>query len=81
MYHVIFFMKNKKALSKKIEDLPFTEGLKTTLKAHHIHTVKDLLDMPVYDWHKKIKGFTYHFQHEIVSYLEDQDLADLLIED
>jgi hypothetical protein len=76
-----FFMQNLELLSKRIVDLPFTEEFKTVLKANDISTLKELVDMPVYDWHKKIVGFNYHDQHEVVSFLEANDLADLLIED
>ena len=51
------------------------------MKAHNIFTLQELVDMPVYDWHKKIVGFNYHHQYEVVAYLEDQDLADLIKED
>ena len=74
-------MQDQEQLNKKIEDLPFTDGLKARLKAHDISTLQELVDMPVYDWHGKIKGFNYHDQHEVVSYLDSHDLMDHLIED
>jgi hypothetical protein len=74
-------MQNLELLRKGIADLPFTEEFKDVLKAHNISTLRELVNMPVYDWHKKIKGFNYHHQHEVVSYLDAHDLADLLIED
>lgn len=74
-------MQNLELLKKSIVDLPFTEELKTVLKAHNFATLRDVVDMPVYDWHKKIKGFNFHHQHEIVSYLMNHDLSELLKEE
>lgn len=74
-------MQDKEPLNKRIEDLPFSEGLKARLQADEIFTLQDLINMPVYEWHKQIEGFNYHDQHEVISYLIAQNLTDLLIED
>jgi hypothetical protein len=74
-------MQNLELLNKTIADLPFTEEFKTVLKANDISTLRELVDMPVYDWHKKIIGFNYYDQHEEVSYLMKNDLYGVLKED
>jgi hypothetical protein len=74
-------MQKKELLKKSIENLPFSEELKSILKLHNISTLGELLELPLYDWHKKIIGFNYHDQHEVVSYLMKNDLYDVLKED
>ena len=68
-------------LNQQIETIPFTEELKKILASGNIHTLKDLLNMEVYNWHKKLSGFNYHHQHEVVSWLQKQDLMEFLKED
>ena len=74
-------MHSQEALKKKIEDLPFSEELKAILKNHGIYTLQELIDLPVYEWHRNIAGFNFHDQHEIVSYLNAHDLVRLIKED
>jgi hypothetical protein len=79
----IFFMSSKQEelLQQKIADLPFTENLKQILHFQKLATLQDVLNIETYNWHKKFPGFTYHHQHEIVSYLQQNDLTEFLKED
>ena len=69
------------ALSKKVADLPFSEDLKQILHFQKLETLQDLLDIETYNWHKNFPGFTYHHQHEIISYLQQNNLEEFLKED
>jgi len=68
-------------LNQEIETIPFTDALKKILASGNIHTLKEILNIEVYNWQKKISGFNYHHQHEIVSWLQKQDLMEFLKED
>lgn len=83
MHHVIFFMnlKHQELLLQSIEGLPFTRDLKNILHFQKLEALKDVLNIETYNWHKNFPGFTYHHQHEIVSYLQKNDLTEFLKED
>jgi hypothetical protein len=68
-------------LNQLLESIPFSNELKQVCTANRIHTLQDLLDLDVYDWHKKLKHFNYHHQHEIVSYLIENDLMQFVKEE
>ena len=78
-----FFMNNnnEKLLHQTIQVLPFTVELKNVLLTNNIGKLEELLNNEVHTWHKNIPGFTYHHQHEIVSYLDKNDLINFLKED
>ena len=68
-------------LNQKIETLPFSTELKNICEENKIDILIDLMDIEVYFWQQKLKGFNYHHQHEIVSYLQQNDLLEFLKED
>ena len=72
---------NYNLLTQKISTLPFSEELKNICADKNIHSLNDLLKIEVYNWHKKLPGFNYHHQHEIVSWLQKKDLMEFLKED
>ncbi|MBA3675758.1 MAG: hypothetical protein H0W75_12530 [Chitinophagaceae bacterium] len=74
-------MDNKNLRQQKIKDLPFTGNLKDVLAQNNINTVKDLLNLSVPTWHKNFPGFTYHHQHELISFLQESNLMEFLKED
>ena len=73
--------KHQELLSQKITDIPFSDELKKLLQFNKLETLQDVLNIEVYNWHKKLPGFTMHHQHEIVSYLQKNDLSEFLKED
>ena len=73
--------KYQELLNQKITELPFSDDLKNLLQFNKLITLDDVLNIEVYNWHKKLPGFTHHYQHEIVSYLQKNDLAEYLKED
>ncbi len=79
-----FFYMNAKQqglLKQQVKDLPFSSDLKKLLEFNNLATLQDVLNIEVYNWHKNLPGFTHHYQHEIVSYLQKNDLIDSLKED
>jgi len=77
-----FFMgNNEKPLLQKIEDLPLSEDLKNILRKNKIIDLEQLLNIKVFNWHKNFPEFTYHHQHEIVSYMQQNNLMEYLNED
>jgi hypothetical protein len=72
---------NEKLLQQEIKDLPFTDDLKSILAFNKFQTLEDIVKVEVYNWHKNIPGFNYHHQHEIVTYLMNNDLGHFLKED
>ena len=77
-----FYMntKHKNLLLQKIKDLPFTEDLKNILRTYDIKTLQDLLNIELYNWHKKLVGFNYHHQYEIIACLQEAKLMKFLKE-
>jgi hypothetical protein len=68
-------------LDQQMETLPFSSELKSICAENHIHTLSDLLNIEVYFWQQKLKGFNYHHQHEIVCYLQQNHLLEFVKED
>ncbi len=68
-------------LKQKIVSLPFTAELKKVLSTGGVENLEDLLQVEVYNWHNKYRGFNYHHQQEIVKYLEQNKLLRYLKED
>jgi hypothetical protein len=73
--------KQQELLNQKITDLPFSDDLKNLLHFNKLETLKDVLDIELHNWHKKFPGFTMHHQHEIVSYLQQNNLIEYLKEE
>ena len=80
MYHV-FFMPAivNEILNQKISNLPFTEDFKSFSKKLGVNTIGDLVALPVGTLIKS-EGFTYHSLQEIVQFLKEKDLDNLLKE-
>ncbi|MFZ1451335.1 MAG: hypothetical protein WAT20_01460 [Ferruginibacter sp.] len=80
MYHV-FFMPAivNEILNQKIRNLPFTEDFKSFSQKLGVNTIGEMVAIPVAELIKS-EGFTYHSLQEIVQFLEEKDLANLLKE-
>jgi hypothetical protein len=61
--------KHQELLSAQVKDLPFSDDLKQLLQFNKLATLEDVLNIEVFNWHKKLPGFTMHHKHEIISYL------------
>ncbi len=72
---------HQELLRQQVKDLPFTDELKHLLQFNNLSTLGDVLNIEVYNWHKTLPGFTFHNQHEIVSYLQEAGLIEYLKED
>jgi hypothetical protein len=68
-------------LNQQLDSIPFSIELKQVCTTNDIHTLEDLLELEVYNWHKKLKGFNYHHQYEVVSYLMENDLMKFVKEE
>jgi hypothetical protein len=68
-------------LKQQIKDLPFSDELKNVCLNKKIDTLQNLLNIEVYNWHKNLEGFNYHYQHQIVAYLQKNNLMEFLKED
>jgi len=80
MYHVFFMpAKEQKILNQQIKDLPFTEDFKSFSQKLAVKTIGEMLAIPVAALIKS-ENFTYHSLHELVQFLEERDLANLLKE-
>jgi len=64
-------------LEQKILDLPFTEDFKSFSQKLGVKTVNDMIIIPVATLMKS-EGFTYHALQELVQFLENRNLANLL---
>lgn len=83
VFHALFYMNDtqQKLLDQKIIDLPWEESLKSVLINSNIFILRDLLDMDVANWRKVIFRFNFHHQHEILEYLEKNNLIEFLKEE
>jgi len=72
---------HQELLRQRVKDLPFTDELKQLLQFNNLSILGDVLNIEVYNWHKTLPGFTFHHQHEIVSYLQEAGLIEFLKED
>ena len=66
-------------LSQKISDLPFTEDLKSLSQKFGFKTIAEILVTPVPEL-LEIDGFNYHLLQELIQFLEEKGLANLLKE-
>ena len=66
-------------LSQKISDLPFTEDLKFLSQKFGFKTIAEILDKSVPEL-LEIDGFNYHLLQELIQFLEEKGLANLLKE-
>jgi DNA-directed RNA polymerase alpha subunit len=71
--------KKQEILNQMINDLPFTEDFKSFMQKHGFKTIGDIAGFPVTAL-MKLEGFTYHSLQELVSFLEEKDMANLLKE-
>lgn len=71
--------KENEILNQKINDLPFTEDFKAFSKKLGVITIGEMVAIPVATLIKS-ENFTYHSLHELVQFLEERDLANLLKE-
>jgi hypothetical protein len=57
-----FYMNNKhqELLSAQVKDLAFSDDLKQLLQFNKLATLEDVLNIEVFNWHKKLPGFTMH---------------------
>jgi len=66
-------------LSQKISNLPFTEDFKSFSQKLGINTIGEMVAIPVAEMIKS-DGFTYHALQELIHFLKEKDLANLLKE-
>ena len=66
-------------LNQKISDLPFTEDLKFLSQKFGFKTIAEIIDKPAAEL-LKIDGFTYHLLQELIQFLEEKGLANLIKE-
>ena len=67
-------------LKQRIAALPFSEDLIEVCTNNSVYTLENLLDIEIHNWHVLFIGFNYHHQHEIVSYLQTNNLEEFIIE-
>ena len=80
MYHVFFMpIKEYEILNLSIKNLPFSEDFKSVSQKFGFNTLGELIDKPVAEL-LKIDGFTYHLLQELIQFLEEKGLANLLKE-
>ena len=80
MCHVFFMPAiENKILNQKISDLPFTEDFKSFSQKLGVNTIGEMVTIPVAEMIKS-EGFTYHALQELIKFLKETDLANLLKE-
>ena len=81
MYHVFFFMPTTKneILNLSIKNLPFSEDFKSISQQSGFNKIGEIIDKPAAEL-LKIDGFTYHLLQELIQFLEEKGLANLLKE-
>ena len=66
-------------LNLSIKNLPFSEDFKSVSQKSSFNTIGEIIDKPVAEL-LKIDGFTYHLLQELIQFLEEKGLANLLKE-
>jgi DNA-directed RNA polymerase alpha subunit len=80
MNHVFFMPAiENEILNQKINDLPFTEDFKYFSQKLGVNTIGEMVTIPVAEMIKSV-GFTYHALQELVQFLKEKGLANLLKE-
>ena len=80
MYHVFFMpTKEQEILNQSIKNLPFSKDFKSVLQHAGFNKIGEMINKPAAQL-LKINGFTYHLLQELIQFLEQKDLADLLKE-
>lgn len=76
-----FFMPitENEILNLSIKNLPFSEDFKSVSQKSSFNTIGEIIDKPVAEL-LKIDGFTYHLLQELIQFLEEKGLANLLKE-
>lgn len=68
-----------KILNLKIKNLAFSEDFKSVSQKFGFKTIAEIVDKPVAEL-LKIDGFTYHLLQELIQFLEEKGLANLIKE-
>lgn len=66
-------------LNLSIKSLPFSEDFKSVSQQSGFNTIGELIDKPVAEL-LKMDGFTYHLLQELIQFLEEKGLANLIKE-
>ena len=68
-------------LQRNIRELPFGMTLKESLADASIANLAELLQLPIYQWQKRIKGLTYAQLREVIDFVIVQRLDKYLKEE
>lgn len=80
MYHVFFMpITENEILNQSIKNLPFSEDFKSVSQKFGFKAIREIIDKPVPEL-LKIDGFTYHLLQELIQFLEEKGLANLIKE-
>ena len=80
MCHVFFMPAiENEILNQKISNLPFTEDFKSFSQKLGVNTIGEMVDIPVAEMIKS-EGFTYHALQELIQFLKEKGLVNLLKE-
>lgn len=71
--------KEQEILNLFIKNLPFSEDFKTVSQKFGFKTIAEIIDKPASEL-LKIDGFTYHLLQELIQFLEEKGLANLIKE-
>jgi DNA-directed RNA polymerase alpha subunit len=71
--------KEQEMLNQTIKSLPFSEEFKSVLRRSGLNTIGEIIDKPATEL-LKIDGFNYHLLQELIQFLEEKNLANLLKE-
>ena len=66
-------------LNQSIKNLPFSEDLKSVSHKLGFNTMGEMIDKPAAQL-LELDGFTYHLLQELIQFLEEKGLANLLKE-
>jgi len=66
-------------LSSTIKELPFSKEFRLFAEKQQLKTLEELLKLKVADF-IKLPGFSYHILQEYIQFLEERQLANLLIQ-
>ena len=69
----------QKILNQKITELPFTEEFKSVSQKLGFNTIGEMIDKPAAEL-LELDDFTYHLLQELIQFLEEKGLANLLKE-
>lgn len=66
-------------LNLSIKNLPFSEDFRSVSQQSGFKTIAEILDKPIPEL-LEIDGFNYHLLQELIQFLEEKGLANLLKE-